>query len=108
MSWMISFAGRRLRSEEWHWAGIAVLVRGTLQIRGTQTVAGCSATSDSIAATPPAFNGESRENAGDVRMPGERRGNATQGYEVQDRDQRLIPAHEIIDSCCVAAIPRSP
>ena len=28
MSWMISFADRRLRSEEWHWAGIVVLVRG--------------------------------------------------------------------------------
>jgi hypothetical protein len=25
---MISFADRRLRSEEWHWAGIVVLVRG--------------------------------------------------------------------------------
>jgi len=66
---MISFADRRLRGEEWHWAGIVLLVRGDVTDPWhTDRCWFAAPPFDSIATALRALNGERRENAGAVGM----------------------------------------
>src|SRR4026208_464833 len=82
MSWMIFFADRRLRGEEWHWAGIVLLVRGDVTDPWhTDRCWFAAPPFDSIATALRALNGERRENAGAVRKQEERSAGAVRSSQ---------------------------